>query len=315
MHRFDFIQSCAAAIVLSLPLTSCHTNSKALTIHSDSSFFTTNDQITLKKTSGYVPVPNNGKLYYEEMGEGTPVILLHGHTLDHRMWLPQLPILCGSYRVITPDLRGYGLSSKQGENIQFTHTDDVIAFMNHLNIQKAHIIGLSMGSFIASEMLALYPERFITATLVSGSIRKMPGPSTPFSEEEIAKANATIEANKQKGVDVWKCEWIDQLVKGGGSQAENIRKAITEQINEWDAWQLLHREGRIYYASEAMDTLKTKRPTIPTLIISGDMEHKGRNSMLPYLPNGRQVVILDCGHMSNMERPKEFNELILEHLK
>ncbi len=266
--------------------------------------------------SGYVPVSSGGRLYYEAEGKGETVILLHGHTLDRRMWKPQIKALRKHYRVICPDLRGYGLSSKQADGLQFTHTDDVIALMDYLHIDKAHIVGLSMGSFIASEMVALHPERLLSATLASGNIRKRPGPSTPFSAEEIEKADKEIEANKAKGVEQWKREWIEQLVGGGGSKAEKIRKSVTEQVSDWDAWQLLHRECRAYYGNEAWDTLKTKCPAIPTLILSGENEKKSpRNPMLQYLPNGRQEVIKDCGHMSNMERPKQFNQLLLKHLK
>lgn len=267
-------------------------------------------------SSGYVPVSGGGRLYYEIDGAGEPVLLLHGHTLDRRMWDPQMPALVGLYQVIRPDLRGYGLSSKQADDLQFTHTDDVITLLDSLHIDKVHIVGLSMGSFIASEVVALHPDRLLTATLASGNIRNRPGPSTPFSAEEIAKSDAEIAAIKAQGVDNWKREWIDKLVGGGGSQAEQIRESVTQQVMEWDSWQLLHRECRAYYANEAMDTLKATCPTVPVLILSGENEHKSpRNPMLKYMPNGRQEVIPDCGHMSNMERPEQFNALLLEQLK
>ncbi len=265
--------------------------------------------------AGYVPVSAGGRIYYECEGKGEDVILLHGHTLDMRMWEPQMKALTSKYRVIRPEMRGYGHSSRQEEGMQFTHTDDIITLMDSLHIKKAHIVGLSMGSFVASELLAMHSDRMITATLASGNIRKRPGPSTPISEAELAKQEEEIAANKAKGVTLWKKEWIEQLIKGGGSNSESIRKSITQQINDWDGWLLLHHEGRIYYADEAWDTLKARKPEVPTLILSGEMEHKSpRNAMLPYLPNGHQVVIPDCGHMTNMERPKEFNKLLLEHL-
>ncbi len=269
------------------------------------------------KERGLVSVANGGELYYESEGNGTPVILLHGHTLDMRMWQPQLPaLLSAGYRVIRPDLRGYGRSSKQAEGMHFTHTDDVIALMDALHIDKAHIVGLSMGSFVASELLAMHPDRLLSATLASGNIRKRPGPSTPFTPEELAKQDAEIKANKEKGSEAWKHDWIEQLITGGGSNAESIRADITKQISEWDGYLLFNREGRIYYGNEAWDALKANRPSVPTLILSGEQEHKSpHNAMLPYLPNGKQGSIPDCGHISNMERPSEFNALLIEHLQ
>ena len=265
---------------------------------------------------GYVPVSGGGQIYYEAVGEGTPVILLHGHTLDLRMWDPQVkPLLEAGYRVIRPEMRGYGHSSKQQPRQQFTHLDDMMTVMDSLHIAKAHVVGLSMGSFVASEMVAMHSDRLLTATLASGNIRNMPGPSTPFDSLELARKDSVIAQNLAQGIDKWKEEWIEKLVSGGGSNREAIRESVTQQVNDWDGWQLVNREMRNYYGYEAWDTLKARQPEIPVLILSGEKEGKGKNPMLQYLPNSRQVIIPDCGHMSNMEKPDEFTRLILEQFK
>lgn len=92
----------------------------------------------------------NGSLYYEEAGTGAPVILVHGHSLDHRMWDEQFSVLAKKYRVIRYDLRGYGISSSQTEDYQFTHAEDLVTLMDSLHIKKAHIVGLSLGGFITA---------------------------------------------------------------------------------------------------------------------------------------------------------------------
>lgn len=81
-------------------------------------------------------------MYYEECGEGQPVILVHGHSLDHRMWDGQFADLARDYRVIRYDLRGYGLSSPQTEDFQFTHVEDLVALMDSLHIEKGARRGL-----------------------------------------------------------------------------------------------------------------------------------------------------------------------------
>ena len=264
-------------------------------------------------TSGYIPVSDGGQIYYESVGEGTPVVLLHGHTLDLRMWDPQVqPLLDAGYRVIRPEMRGYGHSSKQVPGQQFTHLDDMMTVLDSLHLDKVHVVGLSMGSFVASEMVAMHADRLLTATLASGNIRNMPGPSTPFDSLELARKDSVIAANVALGIDRWKADWIDRLVKGGGSNSESIRASVTAQVNDWDGWQLFNREMRNYYGYEAWDTLRARQPQLPVLILSGIKEGKGKNPMLQYLPNSRQVIIDDCGHMSNMEKPDEFTRLILE---
>ena len=81
--------------------------------------------------SGYMKVPE-GSLYYEEAGTGEPLIFIHGHSLDRRMWNEQFFKFAKHYRAIRYDLRGYGISSKQTEDFQFTHAEDLVALMDAL---------------------------------------------------------------------------------------------------------------------------------------------------------------------------------------
>lgn len=264
---------------------------------------------------GFVNVAGGGKVYYEQRGRGEPVILLHGHSLDRRMWNPQWKALSKNHSVIRLDFRGYGKSSEQSETLQLTHVDDVITLMDSLHIDCAHVIGLSMGAFVAGDMLAMYPERMLSCTLASGGIRNSPGPSTPMNEEEKAKRDKEIVALQQKGIDTFKREWHETLMASGGSQRERMRQPLWQMIDDWSAWQPLHKEVRLFYGKEAWEKLRQRGKTdIPTLIIRGENEAKGKKKQpaeMPYLSHVRYVVIPDCGHMLNMERPEEFNQLVL----
>lgn len=172
-----------------------------------------------------------------------------------------------------------------------------------------------MGGFIAGDMVGMYPDRMITCVMCSGGMRTShPSVNDAVTAEEIAKADASIAAVKAQGVENWRREWINKLVVNGGSQAEKIRRRLTKIINSWDMWQLTNREPHLYYGHEAYDSLKARRPQVPTLYLSGETEHKGRMQMLNYLPISQQLVLKDCGHMSNMERPAEFNEMVLSFI-
>lgn len=254
-------------------------------------------------------------MYYVEQGEGEAVILLHGHSLDRRMWAQQVPALAEKYRVICPDFRGYGLSSEQSETEQFTHADDVITLMDTLHIDRAHVVGLSMGAFVAGDMLAIYPDRLLSCLLASGGIRSTPGPHTPMDEAESARRDQEIAALQQKGIDAYKREWIEILMKSGGTEREAMRPALTQMVNEWSAWQPLHKEVRLFYAREAMDTLARRRPEVPTLILSGENDYAGKKpTMLQYLPQGSHQVLPNCGHMMNMDQPQAFNAVMIDFL-
>lgn len=259
----------------------------------------------------------NGFLYYEEAGQGEPIIFVHGHSLDHRMWDEQFSVFAKKYHVIRYDLRGYGLSSSQTEDYQFTHAEDLVMLMDSLHIQKAHIVGLSLGGFITADMLAYFPERMLSAFLASGNIRKSKGPSEPMTKEEAMRREEEIAALKKKGVEVMKKEWFEGLMKSGGTQRERMRAPLWQMIDEWDAWQPLHKEVRVVAGLDAIEMLKKNHPAVPALIVEG---HSSGNrfskepQILNYLPNGKLKVIEDCGHMMNMERPEEFNAALEDFL-
>ena len=267
----------------------------------------------------YITVSGEGKIYYEEQGEGTPLLLLHGHSLDTRMWDEQFSIFAQAYRAIRLDFRGYGRSSEQREDFQHTHVDDVLTVMDSLKIEKAHIVGLSMGAFVAGDMLAMYPERMLSCTLVSGGIRNSPGPTEPMTEEESLKRDKEIATLKKKGIEVYKQEWHEALMSSGGSQRERMRQPLWQMIEDWSAWQPLHKEVRLFYGKEAWKALRERGTTdVPTLLIRGEnevKERKGEPGEMKYLSHARYEIIPDCGHMLNMERPEEFNRLVLEFLK
>lgn len=267
-------------------------------------------------TLGVAPLAEDGRMYYEIRGEGLPLILLHGHTLDRRMWEPQLKEFSKHFKVITIDFRGYGLSSKQSESLHTTHVDDLLTLMNHLHIQKAHIVGLSMGGFVAGDMLGMYPERMLSCVMCSGALRsKHKSINEPTDTVEIEEEREKIALIQQQGVEKWRHDWIEQLITHGGSRQESIRQPLTEMIMDWDCFQITHVEPRLYYGREAMQNLVEKQPSVPTMYLSGETEHKKPMGMLRYLPISEQVELKDCGHMSNMEQPEMFNKTILEFLK
>jgi len=264
--------------------------------------------------TGYIKVSPTDSLYYEETGKGIPIILLHGHSLDTRMWDDQFETFSKDHRVVRFDFRGYGKSSLPKEGEQFTHLDDLLTLMDSLKIDKAHIVGLSMGAFIASDMLGLHPERMISCTLASGGLKTYKGPSSPMDSLEKAKRDSSIAALKAKGVDVMKREWTDALLSSAGSGRERLREPLTRIIDDWTAWQPLHYEPRTIYAADAAKAFYKRCPETPTLILQ-DMHGNGRSKMLDYLPNGRLVIMQDCGHMMNMEKPEYFNKVVLDFIK
>lgn len=266
--------------------------------------------------SGYISV-DGGRLYYEEAGAGTPVVLVHGHSLDRRMWDGQWQAFAQRHRVIRYDARGYGRSSQQSETLQFTHVGDLLTLMDSLHLKQAHIVGLSMGGFITADMLGVCPERMLSAVMANGNIRMSPGPSEPIDPKAEAARDSVIATVRAEGIEVYKKRWFGDLLRSAGSRAETIRQPLWQMISEWDGWQALHKEVRLFAGRDAWRAMEKNRPTVPALLLSGQEE--GTKAVkapriMKCLPNARWEVVRETGHMMNMERPDTFNLLVLQFL-
>lgn len=270
------------------------------------------------RQEGTVEVAPDIRLHYVERGEGEPVVLVHGHSLDCTMWEPQIRLLARSFRVIAYDVRGYGQSSSQREGEQFTHAADLVTLMDSLGIQRAHIVGLSMGGFITADMLAAYPDRLLSATMVSGNMRKSPGPSEPMDDEESARRDAEIGALETEGVDAMKERWTAGLLASAGSHRPYMEADLRRMISGWSAWQPLHKEARVLLGRDGIALLDSIRPSLPALVIQGDAPGNKVHhdpEILRYLPAGKSVILPDCGHMLTMERPFLFNITLTRFLQ
>lgn len=262
----------------------------------------------------FIPLSGGGSMYYEETGVGETVIFLHGHKLDRRMWAGQVELLKDSFRVVVPDMRGYGKSSDPDEGYQFTHMDDIITLMDSLHIEKAHVVGLSMGAYVVGDMVALCPERLLSCVMVSGETVTWLGPSHPRTESEKASKRKDI-ASVKSDVEGYKRRCVDRLLNFCYvGNREKIRPALQEEIMDWGAWQALHVTGRIYYGQDAWVKLVKRKPDVPSLIIYGANEKTSKGYSLRYLPNGKIISVKQCGHMVNLEQPEIFNETLLQWL-
>jgi pimeloyl-ACP methyl ester carboxylesterase len=247
-----------------------------------------------------------GPLHYEESGSGEPLIFLHGHTFDRRQWAPQIAEFEKSHRVIRYDLRGYGRSDLPQEGGEFLHAEDLRELMDGLEISRAHLVGLSLGGFVTTDFLALYPERVASAVMAGGDLADVPGPDEGWTQAAIARRREEIAMLKEQGVFGYKRAWFDGLINKSGSSKDALRKPLWRMIDEWQAWQPLHIEPRLVLGRAARGALLAKKPQAPVLIVRGELE-PGGFSITDLLPQARVMIIPDCGHVSNMEQPNAFN--------
>jgi len=263
---------------------------------------------------GFVKI-DEGKLYYETLGKGEPVIFIHGHSFNHHEWDPQFYALAKNYRVIRYDVRGYGQSSMPIEGSKSLHADDLLQLMDFLKIKKAHIVGLSMGGFIVVDFLALHQDRILTATAASGDYFPVPGPSQPWTEEDIAKRKKEIESYKTKGVFFEKKEWFNALTIRDGKTVEAIRRPIWNMIYQWEAWQPLHVEPRFLLGNDLIEKLRHQTIAVPVMVLTGDADRNKKNKLMELVPVAKQVIIPNAGHISNLENIDGYNNALLKFFK
>ena len=132
------------------------------------------------------------ELAYERHGNGTPLVLLHGFPLDHHLWDEIVPLLKDSFDLIIPDLRGFG----ESETIDTPYTmedyaSDITGLLDHLGIQKAAVVGHSMGGYVALAFARTYPERVSGLALVSSQ-----APADPPERKEGRYKSAADVAEK-----------------------------------------------------------------------------------------------------------------------
>ena len=135
--------------------------------------------------------------FFEDDGDGEPVVLIHGHSLDGRMWAYQVPALVeAGFRAVRHESAGTGgrRSRRRGTRGR-TMPADLAELLDHLNVERAHVVGLSMGGGIALQFALDYPERVLSLTLVDSAL-----PGFGYSDAIGSTIQALREAVQAEGV-------------------------------------------------------------------------------------------------------------------
>jgi pimeloyl-ACP methyl ester carboxylesterase len=200
------------------------------------------------------------------------------------------------------------------ENQKALHADDLKALMDQLKINKAHIIGLSLGGFIVTDFLALYPQRLLSATAASGDFFNVPGPSHAWTSEEAIIQHEKIKAYQKKGILASKKEWFNMLTTRNGENIAVLRKPIWDMIYKWDAWQPQHLEPRFLLGNDVQAKLKAQKIRVPIMVLTGEFDAGHPNQLLKFVPGAKQVIVPHAGHVSNLENIDGFNEKVMAFL-
>ena len=267
----------------------------------------------------YAIASDNVRLYYEEVGQGTPILFVHEFAGDHRSWEPQLREFGKRYRCIAYAARGYMPSEvpAAGDAYSYHHVvRDCVAVLDHLNIDNAHFVGLSMGGYITLQVALNHPGRVRSMTLAgtgSGSERWY---TEAFRKNSRALAlmferEGSAAVAKSYGLGPSR---VPFLVKDARGFAEFV-KHLAEHDAQGSAHMSRGFQGArpsLYDFEDEIRKLKT-----PALIVVGDEDDRCIEPSLflkATIAASGLVMLPKTGHVANLEEPDLFNQVVGDFL-
>lgn len=247
---------------------------------------------------------NGIRLAYDRRGRGTPLVLLHGYPLDHRLWDEIAPLLEDQFDLILPDLRGFGGSSNVDEFYTMKdYASDIAGLLDSLGIQKTAIAGHSMGGYVALAFARLYPERVTGLGLISSQVLA----DTPAKREDRFKSAAEV-ADKGPA----------RVVEAMAPKFTNDPRLQAFARSTMELQQPAAYIGALKAMGERVDsTPLLETIDYPVVIVHGDADNlipiDRAREVKAALPNAYLVEISGAGHLPMMEA-KEKTAEALRHL-
>lgn len=254
---------------------------------------------------------NHPSTHFTESGNGAPVILIHGVGLDGTIWDQQAEVLSKNYRVICYDMIGHGQSAcPPGPYTLAQFVKQLDDLFVDLNLQKAHVVGFSMGGLVAQGFAAQYPDKVATLTIISSVAKRneeqRKGVLNRVKEVEEHGHRATIEAAIQR--------WFSPAYMSLHAEViEHIRRRL--ETNHPDAYLAAYR---VFATSD--EELYDQLPHIvcPTQIITGELDRGSTPEMARLMaeriPQAEVIVFPKIRHMLPIEAAEPLNQILISAL-
>lgn len=248
---------------------------------------------------------NHARLFYEVSGEGLPIIFTHGASWNHYQWKQQIEYFKHRYKVITWDVRGHGYSSlPTGPVNSEDFSADLVALMNHLNLENTILCGLSMGGHISLQTAIRYPDKVKGLILIG----------TPCSNTFNLYEKIFVPINR------FSSRWIS-MKTSGKLQAKMLSKYNPDNYNYIvEAFSMISHENwdRVWPAVTRMESKNDlHKVKCPTLLLIGDHDTM-TNYQQPYIQKhieGSELkVIANAHHGTNLDNPEAVNQEISQFI-
>jgi pimeloyl-ACP methyl ester carboxylesterase len=266
----------------------------------------------MTRTSVDVP---GGRLLVVDEGSGPPIVLLHAGIADLRSWDAMVsPLVAAGYRVVRYDQRGMGGSTT--EPVEFSRVDDLLAVMDATGIERAALVGNSLGGMLAIDTAIVAPERVAAVVGVGaglGGFQVEPTPEVRALDEEEARLEAADPRDPAALAAFDVRVWVD----GPGQPPDRVPAAIRDLVYEMDLEDPERHQGR----SRPIDPPANHRLAdlrCPILAVAGELDVPDVVETARHLeagaPNARALVWPDVAHMIGMEQPERLAATVVEFL-
>ncbi|MCI0553510.1 MAG: alpha/beta hydrolase [Anaerolineae bacterium] len=265
--------------------------------------------------TGFVNV-GDGKLWYEIGGEGDTLVLIHAGFVDSRMWDDQWDAFTERYRVIRFDQRGYGKSDPaQGP---LSRRADLLRLLDGLEVERAVLLGCSMGGETAMDIALEHPERIpalIVASATPSGFEMQGAPPRYVMEMMEAAQKGDLEQTSDLQIRIW--------VDGPFREPEQVNSSVRQHAAEMN-WIPVKQGTFITADAQPINLLnppastRLKEIRMPTLIMAGALDDpeilRAADIMASEIESAQKVMLPNSAHLLNMENPQMFNEAVLSFL-
>ena len=271
--------------------------------------------------TGFAEV-NGTTLYYEVAGEGHPFVLEHGHLLDRRSWDDQFAVFAQRYRVIRYDQRGFGDSGLITKGESYSDRQDLYELMKFLGIKSAYLMGVSGGGSLAIDFTLEHPEMVDALIPVTAGVsgyhpseevmQKYPDVVRMFTELNEAFERHDIARAVEISLELW--------TDGPGRLPWRAVPDVRERVREMTTrnWERPDDEAQAETPTVPLEPPAIGRLSqigVPTLVILGEYDVPNPLDYLAAeIPEAKKMVMAGTAHHPFMEKPAEFNQIVLDFL-
>jgi pimeloyl-ACP methyl ester carboxylesterase len=246
----------------------------------------------------------SASLYYERTGSGSPVVLLHGFATDRRLWDDQVAALSHLHTVVRYDLRGFGRSTPGTD--AYSHADDLRGLLTHLEIERAAIIGLSLGGGAAINFALTHPNMVQSLVLIDPSLGGF-----GWSQSFTADQNAVRAAARDRGVQAARDLWLSHPLFHPAMSNPVTAQRLAAMVGDYSGWHWLNQDSGLPFRPPAITRLG--EIAAPTLVAVGELDihdfQQIASTLEAGIPDVWKVVVPGVGHIANLEAPERFNEM------